>query len=230
MTTAKKISRKQLLKEPDEFITSTGRLIRFFREHRKPILFGAGALAVVLVGVVAFRLVSERLEQTARSRFAALMDRHAALTAAPSPSEAETRALLEDFEAALQRYGSRDAARPARFDLANICFEAGETDRALELYARAMEDFEGDDFYRSLIRYRMGVVRQAQGDRDGAIADFQKVADLPGFFLRDEALFFLGRLYGEAGETEKSRAVFETLQTDYADSIYARLAREKTTG
>jgi len=33
----KKITRKQLLKEPDEFITTTGKVIRFFRENQKQV-------------------------------------------------------------------------------------------------------------------------------------------------------------------------------------------------
>ena len=44
----KKITRKQLLKEPDEFITTTGKVIRFFRENQKQMTLGGIILGAVL--------------------------------------------------------------------------------------------------------------------------------------------------------------------------------------
>ena len=47
----KKISRKQLLNEPDEFITTTGRIIRFLQDNRRQVtLYGIIVLAVLAAG------------------------------------------------------------------------------------------------------------------------------------------------------------------------------------
>ena len=48
----KKISRKKLLKEPDEFISTTARLLQFLREHRRKVtLYGVVAIALVAAGL-----------------------------------------------------------------------------------------------------------------------------------------------------------------------------------
>ena len=47
----KKISRKKLLKEPDEFISTTAKTIQFFRTYQRPIL--RSAIIVLIVAVAA---------------------------------------------------------------------------------------------------------------------------------------------------------------------------------
>jgi TolA-binding protein len=48
--------------------------------------------------------------------------------------------------------------------------------------------------------------------------------------MKDEALFNLGRLYAAMGENEKSTAAFKKIVSDYTDSIYIELARERVSG
>jgi len=51
----KKISRKQLLNEPDEFITTTGRIIRFLQDNRRQVaLYGIIVLAVLAAGFLGY--------------------------------------------------------------------------------------------------------------------------------------------------------------------------------
>jgi hypothetical protein len=45
--------------------------------------------------------------------------------------------------------------------------------------------------------------------------------------MKDEAFFNLGRIYELMGENEKSTAAFKKIISDYTDSIYIELAKEK---
>jgi tetratricopeptide (TPR) repeat protein len=51
-----------------------------------------------------------------------------------------------------------------------------------------------------------------------------------GGIMKDEALFNLGRLYAAMGENEKSLMAFKKIISDYSDSIYVELARERVSG
>ena len=56
MAKRKKVSRKKLLKEPDEFITFSGKLIQFGMQYKKEITYAVGGLValIVLVQATAF--------------------------------------------------------------------------------------------------------------------------------------------------------------------------------
>ena len=43
MAKQKRVTRKQLLKEPDEFITTTGRIIAWGRKYTRQVAYAAGA-------------------------------------------------------------------------------------------------------------------------------------------------------------------------------------------
>ncbi|HIJ56016.1 MAG TPA: hypothetical protein HPQ03_07815, partial [Deltaproteobacteria bacterium] len=51
----KRVTRKQLLKEPDEFMTFTGRMIGFFRTYHLQIMYGAAAFLIIIFSIAGFR-------------------------------------------------------------------------------------------------------------------------------------------------------------------------------
>jgi hypothetical protein len=61
-------TRKQLLKEPDQFITFSGKLIAFGRTHLKTILICAGGILALLLVVATARQISNRNENIASER------------------------------------------------------------------------------------------------------------------------------------------------------------------
>ena len=58
-------TRKQLLKEPDQFITFSGKLIAFGQSHLKTILIFTGTLLALLLVAVTVRQVMDRNENRA---------------------------------------------------------------------------------------------------------------------------------------------------------------------
>ena len=56
------VSRKKLLKEPDEFFTISGKVIQFGTRFRKELLIGACALLVLVAGISAMRYFNDKKE------------------------------------------------------------------------------------------------------------------------------------------------------------------------
>jgi hypothetical protein len=46
--------------------------------------------------------------------------------------------------------------------------------------------------------------------------------------MKAEAFYNLGLLYEATGQPEKSASAFNTVVSDYADSMYYKVAKEKT--
>lgn len=229
MAKGAKLSRKQLLKEPDQFITTTGRMIRWARSHQRSLLWGTGGFLVLVVAIVGYIALSERLEQRAQDRFRGLMDRYSAKLESDG-AKAAFDDVKEDFEGALDSYGGKDAAVPARFAFADICMEAREPELALRHLRQSLKDFEKDPFYRYLVLDKMGHAYLALKVYPRAIEVFEEVAARKDFFLQDEALFLLGGIYNETGDGQKSRNAYQKLLSDHGDSIYGSLVREMLDG
>ena len=69
-----------------------------------------------------------------------------------------------------------------------------------------------------------------KGDSAAAISALEQLLAGNGKMLKDGALFQLGGLYKAAGQEEKSRQAYKQLSTDYPDSVYANIAKEKAAG
>ena len=58
--TKKRVTRKQLLKEPDEFITYSNRMIKFGVEYKQQLMIAAGIFCAAVLVYVGVQYVSER--------------------------------------------------------------------------------------------------------------------------------------------------------------------------
>ncbi len=225
----KKPTRKELLKEPDQFITFSGKMIEFAQRHRRPLTYAAVAIACVTVIFTATRYFIARAENRAFS----LLDHHTAqyqqAIQEKTPEEARAQ-VREGFEALIADYGGRAGGKLARIRYADICDAAGDTDRAIELYRQALTDFADEPFYRALILNSLGYAHAQKQDWDAAIGYLKQVADLPDAPLRDKALFVLAGIYDSRGSSQEAKAAYQRLLKEFADSSYADVARERANG
>lgn len=222
----KKITRKQLLKEPDEFITITGKIIRTARAYSNQILYGAGALVLILAVASGIRYYNGVKENRAFSMYETAMARYTAQNKADGPVKAYQE-VRQEFDQILKKYSGNSGGKLARFAYADICYRAGEFDRAVELLTRSLRDFEGDAFYSTLVVNSIGHSHEGKKDFEAAAASFEKLAAAPESHLKDEALFHLGRIYQTMGNSEKSRTAFRKIISDHPSSFYMNLVKEK---
>ena len=72
MAKKQKKTRKELLKEPDEFMTLTGKVIGFAVDHRTQLTYGLGivlALVIIVSGVRFFSIRAEKKSAAADFEF-----------------------------------------------------------------------------------------------------------------------------------------------------------------
>jgi tetratricopeptide (TPR) repeat protein len=221
-----KISRKELLKKPDEFITLTGRAIQFARAHQKSVSYGLCALVAVAIVVFGYRFFSQRAQANAFAALAQTMASYETSKKASSSQEAYGKA-SEALQRLVQKYGNNAAGKLARVRYANISYEAGDYQKAIELYKQALSDFKDDPLIYQLILSSLGYAYQQTGDDRDAIKYFEELSSSNGSVIRDEALFNLGLLYEKSGDTAGSRKAFQEIVSNYPNSMYFDIAQEK---
>ncbi|MEZ4527082.1 MAG: tetratricopeptide repeat protein [Desulfobacterales bacterium] len=226
---AKKVTRKQLLKEPDEFLTFSQKMMGYILLHRVKFVSGLAALFALLIigGLVGY--FSNRAEDNAFAMLNQGVIRYNEVMEKDGPEKAY-QAVEKEFLELFDRYAGRKGAQMALFTFANMACDAGKYEKALELYQKALKDFGDASSLKNLILAGLGFASEGKGDYASAIGYFEKISSGSDALMKSEAVFRLGMLYEKTGDKEKSLKSYQKLLADYQDSLYADLVREKVPG
>ena len=229
MAKKRRKTRKELLKEPDEFITISGKLIGFAVEHKTHLTYALGivlALAVIISGI---RFFSIRSEQNASVLLDKSLAEYYSMKDVKKADEIHS-AVSAEFELIVQKYGDKKSGKLARLIYANICYNAGEYKKAIDLYKTSLTDFEKYPTIYNQILSSLGYVYEQEKDYSTAVGYFEKISASPESTMRDEALYHLGRLYKELGDDAKSRDAYNKILTEHQDFMYIELVKEQMSG
>ncbi len=226
---AKKITRKELLKEPDEFLTFSAKMMQFLTEYKIQVLAGLGTLFAIVIIVSAIRYFSDKAENDG---FAAMRDnvsKYEELMKDNDPQKAY-QGVREGFEGFLSQHSGRTAGKLGRAIFANICYDAGEIKKAIELYEKALTDFAHNPSVKVMILNGLGYAYEADKNYDKALSCFESIVSEPDAPMKGETLFNLARLYAQKGDFAKSAEAYKKITAEYSDSVYIQIAKEKTSG
>lgn len=229
MVRPKKLTRKELLNEPDEFISLTGRVVRFAIAQQTRLRYAGLALLALLALGTLFGWLTIRGEREAALLLEKAIARHKSALSGGTEEKAygEVKA---DLDRLLADHPRTRAARAARLQYAAMAAASGDLSAAIVQYESALEALGDQAYYNSRVRRNLAHVYARKGDLPSAVAQFEAVvtaSEAPG---KDEALFLLGTLYAKLNQHEKSKETFRKLATDYPESLYAAPAREGATG
>ena len=220
------VTRKQLLKEPDEFIAFTTRAIAWCRQYPKQLTYGACAIVAVVLIIVGYGFYRNSRSQAANS----LLDQGLTKYFAEETNTEGTDDPGPDFERLVTRYGNLPAGEIGRVFFAHLNLNKGDLDEAIANYSKAMDAFSDDASLKNIFFHGLALANEEKGDVATAIGYFEKIARSESLILKDTALFHLGMLYEQTKENDKSLAAYEQLRTDFPGSLYAPMAQEKVSG
>jgi tetratricopeptide (TPR) repeat protein len=229
MAKKQKKTRKELLKEPDEFMTLSGKLIGFAVTYKTQLTYGLGiilALAIVFSGI---RFFSIRAENKGAALLEGSLIEYNSLRTDKTPA-AVYDAVSGGFQDILQKYGGKNSGKIARLIYANICYDAGKYEQAINLYNTSLKDFEAHPMIHSQILSSLGYAYEQQKQYSAAVGYFEKISTSPEQIQRGEALFHLGRLYNKLGQPGKSKEAYQKILSDHPDFIYIDIVKEQIAG
>ena len=222
----KRVTRKQLLKEPDEFITFSNRMIKLGVAYKKQLMLSAGVFCAAVLIFVGMQYVSSRSRAKAFSLLDNAVYKYDQMVVQKGPQKAFEE-VKDDLELVLKKYSGNAGGRLARVTFAQYNFAAGRFDRAIGLYEKALGDFDNDPFYKAILVSGLGYTYALKGDFEKAISFFEQVVSGPEEGLRSDALFNLGLLYEQTGQKSKSIGAFRRIKEEYPGSFYSELAGGK---
>jgi tetratricopeptide (TPR) repeat protein len=226
MAKKKRVTRKQLLKEPDEFLTFSGKAIQFMANNRRPLLSAVIGLVVIAVVFSGFRYFSRLSERQAYAMFEEGRMRYWAEIS----GEEEPLALKEageSFDLVLKKYPSTRAARLSLIIYADMNHRRGDYQKAIDLYQKALEAFSGDGAIEKLIWNGLGYSYEAQKAYKAAAENFQKITDTQDEFMKGDAYYNLARMMEAMEHQEEALEAYNKVVDAYPDSVGFQIAKEK---
>jgi tetratricopeptide (TPR) repeat protein len=226
---AQKLTRKQLLKEPDEFITFSGKLIQWLTTYKQQAIFAASGVFALLLATAGFQAYSNHAENKASALLTEGLAQYQTALKANDPVKAY-QSVEKSFSRILDDYSSRNMGKIAGIEFANICYRAGEFDKAISLYKNALEEFSNTPFYKNLLLSSIGYAYEGKKDYESAAKFFEMLITSADASLKDISLYNLASVYEKMGNKEKSKATFARIAADFPNSIYIDIAKEKSLG
>ncbi len=219
-------SRKRQLEEPDKFISFSAKFLGFLTKYKVPMLSAVGVIFAIIIVCSSVYYYSDSAESKASVMLANSLAKHEKIKTEQGAVKAYQE-MANDFNQIIENNWGKDSAKIARVMYANICYNAGDFDAATELYNKALSDFENNPFVKNLILSGLAYSQEGKKDYNAAAQYLEMIMSGPDDANKDEALFNLGRLYAVMGNKDKSAEAFIKIISDYKDSNYLEIAKEK---
>jgi len=226
MAKKKRVTRKQLLKKPDEFLTFSAKAIRFVANNQKPVFGVVIGVVVVALAFAGFRYFSNLSERKAYAMFEQGRLHYLAEISGGKRAPAQEKA-IEQFEKVIRKYPSTNAARFTLLVYADMSYHRGDYQRAIELYQKALGAFSGEGAIQKLILDGLAYAYEAKKDYKSAAEYFQRITETQDEFMKADACYNLGRIMEALNHQEKALEAYDNVVQAYPDSVGFRIAKEK---
>ena len=227
MAAAKKVTRKELLKEPDEFLTLSSRFLGWAARHRREINYAVSALLALALVVSGYLYYTNRQEAQAGVLFGQALAKYDRLAADRAKA---VREVSPDFRRITGEYGGTSNGRMAGLVYANLCYQAGDYAQAAELYKTSLDRFADQPLIHFQILKSLGYTYEGLKEPAAALPYFERALAVADKALQDDLLFQIGDLAARLGNKAKSEETFKRLLSEFGDSPYANLVRPRVGG
>ena len=219
-------SRKRDLNNPDEFISFWTKTFDFITAHKMQASCALGFFLVLLIVAVSVLYFLKQSENKAFSLLEQGIDKYQTLMKTEAPDKAY-RDAGKDFEGIIKKYSERKGGKLASLFYADMAYDAKDYDKAISLSKPLLADFNDEPFLKNLVLSGLGYSYEAKNDYKAASGYFEMVATAQDYPIKDDALFNLGEMYAATGNIDQSKKAFKKILSDYPESMYTEIVKEK---
>jgi tetratricopeptide (TPR) repeat protein len=216
MTAQKKsISRKELLKKPDEFITTSNKIANWVTAHYQKVIWAGAVVALLAVTFFGYRAYAAHQEKQGREAYFAALE-------SPDINQ-KTKKLL----GVTAEYPRTQGAQKAWTSLGHLYYQQKDFTRALNAYRSALDSGKLPPEFQSLLNESLAYVLEEKGDLKGAADAFSRLLKGSDPLLKENAHLNLARVYIKLGQTKEAKETYQDFLKAFPNSIYAPLVRDR---
>lgn len=198
-------SRKKILNTPDEFMTTTGSLLKWIKEN--PGRFTAGA--VIVVAIVA-SVAGFFYWQSTREHDAMIAYHRAASDQATT-------------ETVAQQYATTRAGKLAKLRLATLAYQDGKAEEAVTLADDFINSWGREDAFYWQALFLLGTAHLNLGNNEQALPPLETCAQKAPEDIRQQALLHKGFALQRLGRVDEARQTLLMVSGSSRDLALASL-------
>ena len=220
----KKVSRKEFLKAPDEFMTLSSRAVLFVKEHSRQFEYlgmAIVAIALIYLGINTYlKYINKKGQNVYNMAYSALSK-----NMEPNMNREELKRSEELFKEVIDRYGLSKVSQLALPELAYLKFLDKKYDEAISLYQKFLKEVSDDASYQSVARLARAACYEEKGEFKTAIETLEQIMSSPDDLFKEQAMLNLARVYRLAHQQEKSKKILKKFIETYGNSPFLPLAK-----
>jgi predicted negative regulator of RcsB-dependent stress response len=223
----KKLSRKELLKNTDEFLTLSGKAARFINEHMRQVkLIGIGVavIAVAYLAVWGYTKHANKMGQEAYNTAYNTLVETAQSTENYREGVEKSEVL---FETVISDYGMSKAARLALPQVGHAKFVTGMYDDAVDYYDEFSTKVAHNVAYETLNRLALAACHEAKGEMKKAAEILNSIVKSSDNPFRESAMLNLERIYRLDNQPEKANEILKTFAKEYTSSPFYPMVKAR---
>ena len=221
---AKKITRKELLRGTDEFLTLSTRAFQFFSSHQRELKIvgiAVGVAALLYLGIQAYLGHANSAGQEAYNEaYQSLAEK-----TGPEMNPESLKDTEDLFRRVVEDHGLAKTARLALPQIAFLRFEAQDYDGAITEYRRFLTEVEEQPTYAALAKLGLAACHEAKGDFQTAIDLLAPLREEGEAKFGEAALWSLARLYRLNKNPDQAVEALKAFVETYPDSPFADVAK-----
>jgi len=204
----KKLTRKELLKGTDEFITLSARAAIFVNKYsRQFICLGAilAVIALIYLGITTYYGYVNRKGQDAYNMAYYTILKNMSL----SEDQKKIKQSEELFTKVIEEYGRSKAARLALPEIAYLKFLDKKYDEAISMYEKFINEASDNSPYQSLASIALAACYEEKKDFERAIEVLKQITAGPDDYFKEQAMLHLARVYRLSNQEDKSVGILK---------------------
>ena len=204
-----KITRKELLKEPDQFLSSTDKVISFFTRNRSTVIISI--FGVLIIGFSFFGYLNYQKSRT--MKYEALyfkMEKTVKTTKNKDASQYSELIKIRD------QIGEGPHRNRASLLIADIYFQDGEYEKAKSIYQEIINNSSG--LYYEMAVTSLAYIYEAMDDYKKAIDLLKLVIDLRSNFPLFQVYWSLARCHENNKDTSNALLILREMQIKFSSA------------
>jgi predicted negative regulator of RcsB-dependent stress response len=221
-----KVDRKKLLKQPDEFLTLSDRVIRWGKQNLKILTVGSTALVLAMAVTLGIQAYLNHRASQAGQALAGVFDDFAACMAGQADA-GQAEAAVKGLAQVVEQYGATDAGMQARLALGELQLRQGQADKAEKTLAALGEEPDLPPHLAPLALAALGRSQEQRGKFAEAAEAYANAIKAAG--PQQAVLYRLdrARVLEAAGDKPQAEALYRGLLKQAKDSLLAQMARQR---
>jgi tetratricopeptide (TPR) repeat protein len=232
MPYVRKISKKQQLKQPDEFLSLSARVAAYAEDHVREILIGAGgALLLVGVGAALYFYQHHLSEQALLAYYEGerlyRQGRVQEWTATGSGASETYQQAAEAFERTAREYPRTPSAAMAHYQAGNSYVRLREYDKAIAAYQECLRKSPKGSAFVTLATQRLAYTYLAKQAPEETLRFLDQGLKIEEAGAKDLLYMEAGRILEKMGQPEKAVERYRRVVTDFPLSQWGTEAKAK---